>query len=276
MPPPWLQPRIFVVDRDGGGRDGPDRLAHLRDSRRPADLYGRSQVDDFLRLGLRLLRRPDRRTARRIPRFAPVSNRVRRDRRTCAAWRWRSARPSAASDASFPATATGACLPPCRGRWLIRSAIVGWSARHGAQARRPLPSWCRATSHGVRVHPAPVYETILYLGVFAILWSMRKTSHPAGRIIAWYLMLAGARALPRRVLANQSASLLRSQRGATDCVRHDGHRRRAADSHAGKRSCGERYQPGEKESRPAMKRREPELRCKSGTESSTSSPPSSW
>ena len=45
---------------------------------------------------------------------------------------------------------------------------------------------------GVRVHPAPVYETILYLGVFAILWSMRKTSHPAGRLMCWYLVLAGA------------------------------------------------------------------------------------
>jgi phosphatidylglycerol:prolipoprotein diacylglycerol transferase len=45
---------------------------------------------------------------------------------------------------------------------------------------------------GVRVHPAPVYETILYTGVFMILWSMRKTSHPAGRVFYWYLVLAGA------------------------------------------------------------------------------------
>ncbi|MGC1398805.1 prolipoprotein diacylglyceryl transferase family protein, partial [Candidatus Binatus sp.] len=45
---------------------------------------------------------------------------------------------------------------------------------------------------GVRVHPAPIYETILYLGVFTIVWSMRKTSHPAGRIMYWYLLLGGA------------------------------------------------------------------------------------
>jgi phosphatidylglycerol:prolipoprotein diacylglycerol transferase len=45
---------------------------------------------------------------------------------------------------------------------------------------------------GVRVHPAPIYETILYLGVFYVLWSMRKTSHPAGRLIYWYMVLAGA------------------------------------------------------------------------------------
>jgi phosphatidylglycerol---prolipoprotein diacylglyceryl transferase len=45
---------------------------------------------------------------------------------------------------------------------------------------------------GVRVHPAPIYETILYVGVFIILWSMRKTSYPAGRIMYWYLLLGGA------------------------------------------------------------------------------------
>jgi phosphatidylglycerol:prolipoprotein diacylglycerol transferase len=44
----------------------------------------------------------------------------------------------------------------------------------------------------VRVHPAPIYETVLYLGVFAILWSMRKTSHPAGRLMYWYMLLGGA------------------------------------------------------------------------------------
>jgi phosphatidylglycerol:prolipoprotein diacylglycerol transferase len=42
------------------------------------------------------------------------------------------------------------------------------------------------------VHPAPIYETLLYLGVFAILWSMRKRPHPAGSLIFWYMVLAGA------------------------------------------------------------------------------------
>ena len=40
---------------------------------------------------------------------------------TCVGWRSRSDRQSAEWDASLPATATGACLPPCRGRWPIRA-----------------------------------------------------------------------------------------------------------------------------------------------------------
>jgi phosphatidylglycerol---prolipoprotein diacylglyceryl transferase len=69
-------------------------------------------------------------------------------------------------------------------------AIVGWNS----QTVLKLDEHYRLVSGffpGVRVHPAPVYETILYLGVFAILWSMRKTYHPAGRLMYWYLVLAG-------------------------------------------------------------------------------------
>jgi phosphatidylglycerol:prolipoprotein diacylglycerol transferase len=47
---------------------------------------------------------------------------------------------------------------------------------------------------GVRVHPTPVYETIAYTAVFAILWSIRKRSHADGSLFWWYLVLAsGAR-----------------------------------------------------------------------------------
>ncbi len=70
------------------------------------------------------------------------------------------------------------------------NAIVGWNS----ETVLKLDEHYRLVSGyfpGVRVHPAPVYETILYLGVFAIVWSMRKTSHPAGRLIYWYLVLAG-------------------------------------------------------------------------------------
>src|SRR5277367_27246 len=69
-------------------------------------------------------------------------------------------------------------------------AIVGWNS----ETVLKLDEHYRLVSGyfpGVRVHPAPVYETILYLGVFTILWSMRKTSYPPGRLIYWYLMLAG-------------------------------------------------------------------------------------
>jgi phosphatidylglycerol:prolipoprotein diacylglycerol transferase len=70
-------------------------------------------------------------------------------------------------------------------------AIVGWNS----DTVLKLDDHYRLVSGyfpGVRVHPAPIYETILYVGVFAILWSMRKTSHPAGRVMYWYLLLGGA------------------------------------------------------------------------------------
>jgi phosphatidylglycerol:prolipoprotein diacylglycerol transferase len=70
-------------------------------------------------------------------------------------------------------------------------AIVGWNS----ETVLKLDDHYRLISGyfpGVRVHPAPIYETILYVGVFIILWSMRKTSHPPGRIMYWYLLLGGA------------------------------------------------------------------------------------
>ncbi len=74
-------------------------------------------------------------------------------------------------------------------------AIVGWTPQTVLKLGEhyQLVPACTTLSDclSVRVHPAPVYETILYLGVFAILWSMRKTSHPAGRVLYWYLVLAG-------------------------------------------------------------------------------------
>ena len=70
-------------------------------------------------------------------------------------------------------------------------AIVGWNS----ETVLKLDDHYRLVSGffpGVRVHPAPIYETILYLGVFYILWSMRKTSQTPGRLIYWYMVLAGA------------------------------------------------------------------------------------
>jgi phosphatidylglycerol:prolipoprotein diacylglycerol transferase len=45
---------------------------------------------------------------------------------------------------------------------------------------------------GVRVHPAPIYEIILYLAIFAVLWSMRTRTTFAGQLVCLYLILAGA------------------------------------------------------------------------------------
>lgn len=60
------------------------------------------------------------------------------------------------------------------------NAIIGWDA------------WTRANGLpiDVRVHPAPVYETLAYGIVFFILWSVRRTPHPDGTILWLYLVLS--------------------------------------------------------------------------------------
>jgi len=62
------------------------------------------------------------------------------------------------------------------------NAIIGWE------------EWTRENNLpiDVRVHPAPVYETILYTLVFLVLWRRRLTPHPDGYILWMYLLLSGA------------------------------------------------------------------------------------
>jgi phosphatidylglycerol:prolipoprotein diacylglycerol transferase len=43
----------------------------------------------------------------------------------------------------------------------------------------------------VPVHPAPVYETLAALAIFAFLWAIRKKPRPVGMIFAIYLICAG-------------------------------------------------------------------------------------
>ena len=69
-------------------------------------------------------------------------------------------------------------------------AIVGWNPQtvltldaHGQLVSGFFP--------GVRVHPAPVYETILYTVVFIVLWRLRGR-FADGRLFFLYFMLAGA------------------------------------------------------------------------------------
>jgi len=70
-------------------------------------------------------------------------------------------------------------------------AIVGWNSstvlkldEHNQLVSAFFP--------GVRVHPTPIYEALLYFGVFAFLWSRRKTNAVEGRLFFLYLVLAGA------------------------------------------------------------------------------------
>jgi phosphatidylglycerol---prolipoprotein diacylglyceryl transferase len=69
-------------------------------------------------------------------------------------------------------------------------AIVGWGPQtvlklgpHGTLVSGFFP--------GVRVHPTPIYEAILYMAVFLILWSMRRRAGTPGRIFYLYLVLLG-------------------------------------------------------------------------------------
>lgn len=44
---------------------------------------------------------------------------------------------------------------------------------------------------GVRVHPAPIYEMLAYLAIFALLWRLRSRPSARGRQFGLYLTLAG-------------------------------------------------------------------------------------
>jgi phosphatidylglycerol:prolipoprotein diacylglycerol transferase len=47
------------------------------------------------------------------------------------------------------------------------------------------------TDPGVRVHPTPVYEMIIFLAIFFALWRLRRLDKPPWWLFAVYLMLAG-------------------------------------------------------------------------------------
>jgi phosphatidylglycerol:prolipoprotein diacylglycerol transferase len=44
---------------------------------------------------------------------------------------------------------------------------------------------------GVRVHPTPIYEVILYVAIFGIIWAMRTRAKFDGELLCLYLILAG-------------------------------------------------------------------------------------
>ena len=56
--------------------------------------------------------------------------------------------------------------------------------------------WAMAYPDGVvptfeKVHPAPVYETLMGGGIFALLWGLRARPWPTGLSFCFYLMLSG-------------------------------------------------------------------------------------
>jgi phosphatidylglycerol---prolipoprotein diacylglyceryl transferase len=86
------------------------------------------------------------------------------------------------------------------------NAIIGWE------------EWTRANNlpPDVRVHPAPVYETVAYGAVFFFLWRLRKQPLPDGFMLWLYLVLSGAvrfliefvRVNPKLVLGLSEAQLI--------------------------------------------------------------------
>lgn len=56
--------------------------------------------------------------------------------------------------------------------------------------------WGMAFPHGlvpttVRVHPTPIYDTLLSWALFAVLWKLRKRPHPPGLMISGMLIFYG-------------------------------------------------------------------------------------
>jgi phosphatidylglycerol---prolipoprotein diacylglyceryl transferase len=70
-------------------------------------------------------------------------------------------------------------------------AIVGWNSQTVLRlgAHHELVS---GFFPGVRVHPTPIYEAVLYTAVFALIWYLRNKGFAPGRMLYMYLMLADA------------------------------------------------------------------------------------
>src|SRR5579885_1687187 len=94
-------------------------------------------------------------------------------------------------------------------------AIVGWNPQTVLKldANGQLVS---GFFPGVRVHPAPIYEALLYTGIFFVLWRLRDKGMTDGKLFYLYLMLAGAarfvvefiRINPRIVIGLTEAQLI--------------------------------------------------------------------
>jgi phosphatidylglycerol:prolipoprotein diacylglycerol transferase len=82
------------------------------------------------------------------------------------------------------------------------NAIVGWNSRTVLKLD-PSGNLVSGFFPGVRVHPAPIYETILYTVIFCFMWSIRKKA-PDGRLLCLYFILEGlARFMVEFVRVNQ-------------------------------------------------------------------------
>lgn len=72
----------------------------------------------------------------------------------------------------------------------FKNAIVGWNARTVLTLNR-TGNLVSGFYPGVKVHPAMLYESALYLIIFTVLWSARKHLQVTGQLFYLYLVLAG-------------------------------------------------------------------------------------
>ena len=87
----------------------------------------------------------------------------------------------------------GACLAIGQAIGRIGCQFAG-DGDYGVPTSLP---WGMSYPNGVvptteRVHPTPIYETILYLLIFAVLWRNRLRPHRPGSLFGQYLLLSGA------------------------------------------------------------------------------------
>jgi phosphatidylglycerol:prolipoprotein diacylglycerol transferase len=96
----------------------------------------------------------------------------------------------AGADAVAPAIAVGqaigriGCQLSGDGDWGVQTTLPWGMAYPHAVVGWPYPP-------GVYVHPTPVYETILYMLTFAVLWRLRREPYRDGTVFAVYLVLTG-------------------------------------------------------------------------------------
>jgi len=70
-------------------------------------------------------------------------------------------------------------------------AIVGWNAETVLRLDK-RGNLLSGFYPGVRVHPTPIYESVLYLAVFVLLWRFRGRTWVEGRVAYLFLILYGA------------------------------------------------------------------------------------
>jgi phosphatidylglycerol:prolipoprotein diacylglycerol transferase len=148
---------------------------------------------------------------------------------------WYAHRKTGALPLLLDATAPAQILAYAIGR--VGCQISGdgdWGIAVTSPAPAWLPDWLWAQTYDGNiagatipppgVYPTPIYETLMSLAAFAVLWRLRKHSHAAGWLFGIYLLLAGIeRFLIELIRVNTTYSLFgfevtQAQLISTGCI----------------------------------------------------------